>query len=158
VIYEIDASGFERAVAELPGRLDVRLREGLDLTCEAIAARARETTTFVDRSGLLRSSIQNAGVTGTPEELVGIVSFAARSDQGALYGVFLEFGTHQGARSISKRQERREAGARFTGPRQRKGIKARRFIRDAVDAQDGSLIEGSMGAAFRDSGFGVGPG
>jgi hypothetical protein len=155
VIIEFHAEGLESALEALPGRMDVRLREGLDLTCEAIAARARQTSTFVDRTGLLRSIIQNAGVTDEGDELVGVVSFAARSDHGYLYGLALEFGTHQGARAVSKRQQRRESGPRFKGPRQKKGIKARRFIRDSIDQQDGALLQGALGAAFADAGFTV---
>lgn len=127
---EFTADGFERAMAELPAKLDVRLRDGLEATCEAIAARARQTTTYQDRTGLLRNSTQSAGVTGTRENMVGVVSFAARSKRGYLYGAAQEWGT-------------------------RTGVKAKRFIRDAIDAQNGQLLEGALGAAFRDAGFQV---
>jgi hypothetical protein len=111
-------------MATLPGRLDVRLREGLDATCESIAARARQTDKYTDRTGLLRASTQNAGVTGgLGGQLTGIVSFAARSKRGFLYGLVVEDRKH--------------------------------FIQEAIDAQSGKLLEGSMNAAFRDAGFKV---
>lgn len=156
ITLELDVSGLEQALAEMPRRLDVRLPQGLDATCEEIAARARQTTTYTDRTGLLRQSTQNAGVTGSARgELVGVVSFAARSRDGYLYGLAQEFGTHAGRRERTAKQIKRESGARFKGPRQRNGIKAKRFIRDAVDAQDGALLESALGAAFRDAGFEV---
>jgi hypothetical protein len=153
IVAEFDASGLERALAELPARVALRAREGLDATAEAIAARARQTTTYKDVTGALRASTQNAGVEGSGEDLSAVVSFAARSSRGHLYGASLEFGTHAGARTRTKKQERREAGARFKGPRQRSGIQARKFIRDAIDAQDGSYLEAALGAALRDAGF-----
>lgn len=109
------------ALDQLPARISARSREGLDATCEAIAARARQTTTYRDVTGLLRQSTQNAGVEGSGDELVGIVSFAARSKQGFLYGVVVN------ARG--------------------------QFIEDAIAAQDGALLEGSLASAFRDCGF-----
>jgi hypothetical protein len=112
---EFDVDGLEEALAAVPARLEVRLPHGLDLTLDEIAARARQTTTYVDR---------------TSAELVGIVSFAARGKRGYLYGLAQEFGT-------------------------RKGVKEKRFIRDAIDAQDGAQLEASLGAAFRDCGFEV---
>jgi hypothetical protein len=128
---EFDVDGLEEALAAVPARLEVRLPHGLDLTLDEIAARARQTTTYVDRTSALRNSTQNAGVTGSAStELVGIVSFAARGKRGYLYGLAQEFGT-------------------------RKGVKEKRFIRDAIDAQDGAQLEASLGAAFRDCGFEV---
>lgn len=109
--------------------MDDRLRQGLELTCESIAARAKQTRTYVDRTGALRNSTMSDGVTGTAGNLVGIVSFAATSKAGRQYGVDLEFGTRR--------------------------IKERRFVRDAIDAENGDLLEGAMKAAFRDAGFEV---
>lgn len=130
MIIEFHAEGLEQAMAALPGRIDARAREGLDLTCEAIAARARQTTTYTDRSGMLRASTQNAGVRQEGDDLVGVVSFAARSDRGHLYGLDQEFGN-------------------------RRGVREKRFIRDAIEEQDGRLLEGSLAAAFKDAGFNV---
>lgn len=110
--------------------MDDKLRVGFDLTMESIAARARETRTYTDRTGALRNSTMNAGVTGSNGALVGVVSFAATSKSGRFYGLDLEFGTSR--------------------------IKERRFVRDAIDAENGDLLEGAMKAAFRECGFEVG--
>lgn len=126
-----DTDGLDRALAKLAERMGPRASEGLDLTLEAIAARAKQTTTYTDRTGLLRNSTMSDGVTGTLDtELSGIVSFAARSPKGYLYGLAQEFGT-------------------------KRGVREKRFIRDAIAAQDGHLIESAIGAAFRDAGFQV---
>ena len=124
------SAALEDAVGDLPERMSIRLREGLEATCEAIAARARQTTTFKDRTSLLRRSIQESGVVVAGDELQGVVSFAARSKRGYPYGAAQEFGT-------------------------RNGVREKRFIRDAIDAQNGDLLESAMGAAFRDAGFTV---
>jgi hypothetical protein len=142
----LDHGGLHRALNAISDRLDARLSEGLDATLESIAARAKQTTKFVDRTGALRNSIQSDGVTGefgSSSGLIGTVSFAAtaqpsgrrgrRSRAGYQYGLALEFGT-------------------------RTGIRERRFIRDAIDAEDGQFIEDAIGNAMRDAGFEVGGG
>lgn len=82
-----EGARFADALEALPARMRTRLREGMEATCESIAARARQTTTYRDRTGLLRQSTQAAGVEQSGDSLVGIVSFAARSKQGFPYGV-----------------------------------------------------------------------
>lgn len=129
ILIEAQFNGFEKAMAQLASSLDERVRQGFDLTLESIAAEAKQTQTFVDRTGALRNSIQSDGVQGN-DPLIGVVSFAATSERGYQYGLALEFGT-------------------------RTGIKERRFVRDAIDAEDGSLIESAMARAFRDAGFTV---
>lgn len=126
-----DFDAFHAAFAQLEGALQLRLKQGLDLTLESIAARAKQTTTFTDRTGALRNSIQSDGVTVTGNgEMFGVVSFAATSQDGYLYGLAQEFGT-------------------------RTGVTEKRFIRDAIDAEDGDILESAMGRAFRDCGFEV---
>jgi hypothetical protein len=126
-----DAAGFDRAMATLVVRMGPRVEDGLSLTLESIANRARQTTTYVDRTSLLRNSTQSDGVTGSfSGELEGVVSFAARSKKGYLYGLAQEFGT-------------------------RTGVREKRFIRDAIDAENGDLIESAMAEAFREAGFDV---
>lgn len=111
------------------GGLSASVRRGLEATLESIAARAKQTPTFVDRTDALRNSIQSAGVEGSGLDLTGTVSFAATSERGFRYGVALEFGTRH--------------------------IRERRFIRDAIDAEDGDLIEASLAADLRRLGFEV---
>lgn len=143
----LDQDGLSLAASVFGRTLEDRLREGFDLTLESIAARAKQTSSFVDRTGLLRQSIQSDGVTGglsEPDGLVGTISFGATSERtlrkkrggsrrrmsgGAFYGVFLEYGTRH--------------------------IKERRFIRDAIDAEDGMFIEDAVRAAFESAGFEV---
>lgn len=128
----VDGSGLARAAGDFERTLDGYVRQGLEMTLESIAARAKQTTTFVDRTSALRQSIQSDGVTGAlsdPEGLSGTISYAATSPQGAFYGAFLEYGT------------------RF--------IKERRFIRDAIDAEDGAYLEDAVRAAFESAGFEV---
>ena len=143
----LDAGGIEQA-ADLFGRsLEDNLRAGFEMTLESIAARAKQTTTFVDRTGALRNSIQSDGVTGglnEPDGLVGTVSFGATSERamrkkrggsrrrmsgGVPYGVFLEYGTIH--------------------------INEKRFIRDAIDAENGAFLEDAVRATFADAGFEV---
>jgi hypothetical protein len=123
------------------------VHDAFEMTLESIAVRAKATHSFVDRTGALRQSIRSDGVDGSldsPRGLVGTVSYAATSERarrrsgttrrrratgGKFYGVFLEYGTRH--------------------------IKERRFIRDAIDAEDGDLIEDAISATFRDAGFAV---
>lgn len=144
IALSLDPGGLHRAMNVIADRLDVRLSEGLEATCESIAARAKQTTKFVDRTGALRNSIQSDGVTGSYGSaggLVGTVSFAATSQPSArsrgrrggsrggfLYGLAQEFGTSN-------------------------GVKEKRFIRDSIDAEDGQFIEDAIGNAMRDAGF-----
>lgn len=145
IAISLDLGGFHRAAQHLADRIDDGVREGFEATLESIAARAKQTTTFTDRTGNLRNSIQSDGVTGELGAMVGVVSFAAFSERklrkkrgntrrsmggGFPYGLALELGTNT-------------------------GIRARRFVRDAIDAEDGQLIESALRASFRDSGFEV---
>jgi hypothetical protein len=145
ITYVADFDSFHAAFAQLEGALTLRLKQGLDLTLESIAARAKQTTTFTDRTGALRNSIQSDGVQEEGDDLVGIVSFAATSEaklrkkrgntrrsmgKGYLYGLAQEFGT-------------------------RTGVREKRFIRDAIDDEDGEILESAMARAFRDCGFEV---
>lgn len=142
----LDTSALEQATSLVGAVFERQVRGGFELMLESIAARAKQTTSFTDRTGALRNSIQSDGVTGTIESgLVGTISFAAssgagvrrsrksgrrRKTRGAYYGVFLEFGTRY--------------------------ISERRFIRDAIDAEDGQVLEDAIESAFRISGFEVG--
>lgn len=133
IAIDLDPSGLERAAGSFGDRLDGFVRQGFEMTLESIAARAKETTTFIDLTGALRNSIQSDGVTGAlsdPNGMIGTVSYAATSEGGAFYGVFLEYGTRY--------------------------IKERRFIRDAIDAENGSYLEDAVRAAFESAGFEVG--
>lgn len=128
---EFDPAGFGRALASLDAALDRAVKAGLGLTLERIAARAKQTTTFTDRTSALRNSMMSEGVQGSfGGELFGEVGFAATSPKGYFYGLALEFGT-------------------------RRGIAARRFMRDAIEAEDGALIEDAMASAFSSLGFQV---
>lgn len=125
-----DVSGLEQAFSSLEGSLDRRLRQGFEAQLEAIAARAKQTTTFVDRAGLLRNSIISDGVQGDlAGGMTGVISFAA-ANNGFYYGVIQEFG----GRHISEK----------------------RFIRDAIEAEGTTLIEAAINQAYKDAGFEVG--
>lgn len=129
IVIEADFDAFHAATARIADALDKRIEQGFELTLESIAARAKQTTTFQDRTGALRNSIMSDGVTGSAGELVGVVSFAATSKSGEFYGLYLELGSSR--------------------------IRERRFIRDAIDAETGDLLEGAMRRAFSDCGFEV---
>ena len=148
IAIEVKGAGLEEAMAKLDDALERNVRAAFEMTLESIVVRAKQTNTFVDRTGALRNSIQSDGVTGTfdGEGLVGTISYAATSkpsrgrrrrrkgggagSSGAFYGVFLEYGT--------------------------KHIKARRFIRDAIDAETGDLIEDAIALSFRQVGLAAG--
>lgn len=142
-----DAAGLDRAMEAFTAQLPQNVHDAFEMTLESIVVRAKATNTFVDRTGALRNSIRSDGVEGSldsPHGLVGSVSYAATSEKtrrrsrstgrrrttgGKFYGVFLEYGTRY--------------------------IKERRFIRDAIDAEDGDLIQDAIAATFRDAGFAV---
>lgn len=141
----VDAQGFQAAMVQLQSSLELRIRQGLELTLESIAARAKQTTTFTDRTGNLRNSIQSDGVREEGDAMVGIVSFAATSE----------------AKLRKKRGNKRRSmgGGYFYGLAQefgtKNGVREKRFIRDAIDAEDGDILESALGRAFRDAGFEV---
>ena len=143
----LDTQGLSNAAGGFSGRVDGYLRAGLEMTLESIAARAKETTTFVDRTGALRNSIQSDGVEGawgSSEGLVGTVSFAATSER----------------RTRRKRggSRRRPSGGFFYGLVQEYGsahIHEKRFIRDAIDAEGGQYLEDAVRRAFEEVGFEV---
>jgi hypothetical protein len=130
IVIDLDAGGLSRAFGQMSDSVESGVRRGLEATLESIAARARQTATFTDRTGALRNSIQSDGVTGSGLSIDGVVSFAATSERGYPYGLALEFGTSR-------------------------GIRERRFIRDAIDQEDGDLIEDSLAASLRAIGFEV---
>jgi hypothetical protein len=145
IVISLDASGLERAMGDLGANLGRFVEDGFEATLEAIAARAKQTTTFTDRTGLLRNSIQSEGASGSfaADGLEGAVGFAATAgeaasragrrpprDRGFFYGLAQEFGTSR-------------------------GVREKRFVRDAIDAQGPELIEDAIGAAFRHAGFEV---
>jgi hypothetical protein len=130
IVIDIDDFGLQGAFAQAAAGLEASVRQGMEMTLESIAARARETPTFVDRTAALRNSIQSDGVEGSGLDLTGVVSFAATNGRGDFYGGYLEYGTRY--------------------------IRERRFVRDAIDMEDGSLIESAIAAGLRKSGFAVG--
>jgi hypothetical protein len=126
-----------QALSKLDDALNKHVQLGLEATLEAIAARAKQTTTFVDRTGLLRNSIRAEGVTGTylAGDIEGTVSFGAmstprRGGRGFPYGLAQEYGT-------------------------RTGVREKRFMRDAIDAELGGFLEDGLRAAFQAAGFEV---
>jgi hypothetical protein len=146
ITLSLDAGGMHRAFQLLVGQVDAAVQRGFEASLESIAARAKQTTKFTDRTGALRNSIQSDGVTGgNGAPLVGVVSFAAVSE-----------------RSLRKKRgnSRRSMGGGFPyGLSQElgssNGVKAKYFITDAIAAEDGALIESSLRAAFRGTGFEV---
>ncbi len=137
----LDTGGLHRANQLLLAKLDTHVAAGLEATLESIAARAKQTTKFVDRTGLLRNTIQSDGVKGSflGNKMEGVVSFAARSSKGYLYGAALEYGT--------------KPRTSFSGVN--RGITERRFMRDAVEQEFGKFVEHAIGAAFRAAGYEV---
>lgn len=126
-----DAGDFDASMRRAAQALPPAIEAGLALTLERIAANAKQTTTFVDRTAALRNSIQSDGVRGSLQagSLIGTVGFAA-SNRGFFYGLAQEFGT-------------------------RTGVTEKRFVRDAIDQETGDIIEDAMAQAFRASGFEV---
>lgn len=141
----LDASGLERALRLLSASMERYVEQGFEATLESIVSRAKQTTTFVDRTGLLRNSIRSEGVQGDffGRGLVGTIGFAATAGQAA---------------SIAGRKLRRGRGF-FYGLAQEfgtsNGVREKRFIRDAIDAQGPELLEDAVAAAFRRAGFEV---
>lgn len=141
----LDPGGMHRALSQLSTQVDRHLREGLEATLESIAARAKQTTTFVDRTGLLRNSIRSEGAQGSffGGQMTGSIGFGAtagdaaraagrklRRGRGFQYGLAQEFGT-------------------------RTGVREKRFIRDAIDAEGSEFLEDAVANAFRAAGFEV---
>lgn len=140
----LDTNGLHRALNEFGTRLDGHLAKGLEATLESIAARAKQTTTFVDRTGTLRNSIQSEGVTGSfwSDRMVGTIGFGATAGQAA----------NAAGRNL------RKGRGHFYGLDQEYGtrtIHEKRFVRDAIDAEFGGFLEDSIANAFREAGFEV---
>lgn len=144
----LDPSGMERAAKEFRGTLDRALYEGMDATLDAVAARAKGNHGYTDRTGALTNSIQNAGVVGSStDEIVGTVSFAARSGQFRV-----------GGRSRSRKSR---SGIK-SGPAQGflYGIVQEErfhFIGNAIEAEvtNGGFIQDALNSVLRAAGFEV---
>ena len=136
ISFRLDPSGLTQATSRLEAALDRHVKQGLEATLESIAARAKQTTTFVDRTSALRNSIQSEGVTGSylAEDITGTVGFGAMSSSGRgrgyPYGLAQEYGASN-------------------------GVREKRFIRDAIDAELGEFLEDGLREAFRAAGFEV---
>ena len=131
ITVSLDPGGLHRALNEFGAKLDVHLARGLEATLESIAATAKQTTTFTDRTGALRNSIQSEGVQGSfwNDRMVGTIGFGAMN-RGFPYGLAQEYGS-------------------------KTGVREKRFIRDAIDAEFGDFLEDAVAAAFREAGFEV---
>ena len=141
----LDPSGLHHALSDLGAHMDRFVVEGFQVTLESIAARAKQTTTFTDRTGLLRQSIQSDGVEGSffGDGLIGTLGFGAtageaaarrgrklRRGRGFKYGLAQEFGSSN-------------------------GVREKRFMRDAIAAEGPELLEDAVARAFRQAGFEV---
>ncbi|MEQ8721035.1 MAG: hypothetical protein RID81_07145 [Sandaracinaceae bacterium] len=131
------------------------LPDALETSTNMIAAMARETRTFQDRSGTLRESIQPAPIAGSWRAGDLHQEVAA----GQPYGIFLEEGT------VSHRVEPRhrkalrwavEGGYGFSRGHVVSGIAPKRFLADALDAHTetmGRVFEQAVGLAAQRAGF-----
>lgn len=136
--FEFHAEDVDKAMGAARDGLRRELPKGLELMLDAIASRARGDHGYVDRSGNLTASTQSAGIAGDIDAgLVGIVAFAAKSKSspkyptGYLYGLVQEHGTRDGR------------------------VKGKKFITNAVKAQDATPLTDAMKRAFRGAGFSV---
>lgn len=131
VTLRFDALALDSAADRLLPALDRELHTAMQLSADAIAAEARTTTSFKDRSGNLRASIQPGPVEGrfsTGDLRVDVLAGGAFS--GVRYAEFVEFGTD-----------------RMVG---------RRFLRDALDTifpRATEIIQDAVQLAIEEAGL-----
>jgi len=101
----VDSSGFEESLRRLDQEMDVVLPQALTMLSQLIANRARSTTLFRDRTGLLRKSILPGAVTGTFSGSDLKVDIMAGGLGGVNYAGFV----HDGTRRMAARPFMREA-------------------------------------------------
>lgn len=146
------ADGMERVLR----RMDENLRDAARLGLERVATRARQTTTFKDRSGAGRRSIQAGPVSGSflHGDLHGEVA------AGMPYMTFLELGTRDHfVRPRNPRGALRWAvpgGFAFSRGHRVRGIQAKRFMADALDASFAEIVgdvQKAVELSFAQEGF-----
>lgn len=131
---------FDRA---LDHRLGVWMQQALD----DVAARAKQTTTFTDRTGALRASIGTSG----PEGSWSGAGLSGEVAAGAPYAAAIEFGSRPHDIVPIHRKVLRwpgEGGFRYSRRVRHPGTEPRRFLADALDqawpdvvAEAGAAIE-----------------
>jgi hypothetical protein len=128
-----DTDDLVAAIQSLSSNLGRAVSRGMNATTVRIARNAKILggQRFQDQTGALRNSIESEPPTGSLRAgtLTGWVGMAA-SHNFHFYGLSQEYGT-------------------------RNGVTEKRFMRDAMDAETGDLIEDAMAQAFRDAGFEV---
>ncbi len=164
--YKVNMDDFE-GVAEsfdtVLDELDETLRTALEISASEVARIAKGTTTFTDRSGALRSSMQpdpegprGNYAAGTLEMGVG---FGATSEDGFPYGLALEYGSKAHVIAPKFRTTLRipvEGGFLFRRRVMHPGTQELGFMRDALE-QAGPIIEelvaDAVELAFARAGF-----
>lgn len=138
IVFELNADSLADAMGAARANMAQELPRGLDMLLEAVAARARSTHGYKDRSGNLTASTMSAGHAGDlASGLTGTVSFAARSKSsrkypsGYLYGLVQEHGTRDGR------------------------VPATKFVTNALEAQSAEPLEDALRRAFVSAGFAV---
>lgn len=151
----IDAREIADGVRRLNSALDRNLALALDATLDVVAARARQTSTFKDRSGAGRKSIQASGVRGR----FGDGTLHGYVTAGEKYMLWLDEGTKAHFVKPTKKKALRWAvggGFRFSKGHRVSGIKARDFMftalnESATDMQ--KFFTDATALAFRQAGF-----
>jgi hypothetical protein len=143
IVGELDVSEAQAALDRLDDELAALLPQWMRQSLDAVAATARETTSFTDRSGALRNSIGRGPggvyeVDGDADGITGAVG------TGVSYGAHIEFGTKAHMVRPKLRTALRwptAGGFGFSKGHMVSGIQAREFLQGALDARFPGIVD-----------------
>lgn len=143
IVGELDVSEVTAALTRLDEQLDALLPQWMRQSLDAIAATARETTSFTDRTGALRNSI-GRGPGGVYEVEEGVDGITGAVGTGVAHGAFLEFGTKAHMVRPRLRTALRfptPGGFGFSKGHMVSGIAPLGFLRSALDARFPGIVD-----------------
>jgi len=155
--FDIDVDGVVAALKVAGQNLGQHLPLALELGADLVAAEAKQTHTYKDRTGLLTNSIARAPIEGSFDGQDLQCTVAA----GAPYGVFVELGTRPHKIKPKYRRALRwpaEGGFAFAKEVDHPGTQPTFFIRRAVESQFlqvQQLLQDATELSFAEAGFEV---
>lgn len=143
IVGTLDASEVTAALNRLDVQLDALLPAWMRQSLDAIAATARETSSFTDRSGALRNSI-GRGPNGVFESASNADGISGAVGTGVAYGAHLEFGTRAHFVKPRLRTALRfptAGGFGFSKGHMVSGIAPREFLQGALDTRFPGIVD-----------------
>lgn len=153
--FDVDVDGVVAALKVAGDNLGRHMPMALELGADLIAAEAKQTHAYKDRSGALTNSIMRDAVTGSfdGQDLGCTVS------AGAPYAVFVELGTRRHKIKPKYRRALRwpvEGGFAFAKSVNHPGTQPTYFLRRAVETQFlqvQQVFQDAVALSFQDAGF-----